>query len=546
MNRLTDIYLGSTHSQIVYDPLGRMTSKQADGTPVFTRAVYDITSKPHAIDAAKTWQDNYPSDDQTLTYTCFDKVKTITEGDNTLEYTYGYDHQRIRMASVVNDTIRCKDYVGMCEYITEDDGENVVQKTRTYLMGPFGVFAVVEQQDEEESIHYILKDHLGSWTTITDAEGNIEQELSFDAWGNLRDPENCSGTFSGSPMFDRGYTGHEHMTAFGLINMNGRCYDPLTSCFLSVDAYVQDPTNAQAFNRYAYCGHNPLRYIDPTGWYRDGYGYQNIQQNYDPTARWHSDDPNDVLWGRTVHPCANTSSGYVNGTPYTNTNYAQGNTGLNGCNYTVDKQGYVKNVGSNDKDCDILYTAEAYAAGDFSNGLQIKDTSLLPSFNQEDPYFDGNYVIRNDFEEMANLFLFMANNTEVEWRFDGYRTSKTAVNEYIVATSHHPKDVQWSTRLSKRFQEKNQIFDIHSHQGANGTKGASGAGEYCSGDMAVITNRHTRYRNNAPNDYPFTKHYVYHQYSKVLYEYTTTNSSIKRRTIKTYQDLLGELKILKR
>ena len=41
--------------------------------------------------------------------------------------------------------------------------------------------------------HYILKDHLGSRTTITDAEGNVEQELSYDAWGNLRDPETwCS------------------------------------------------------------------------------------------------------------------------------------------------------------------------------------------------------------------------------------------------------------------------------------------------------------------------------------------------------------------
>lgn len=27
--------------------------------------------------------------------------------------------------------------------------------------------------------------HLGSWTTITDDEGNIEQEFSFDAWGNI-------------------------------------------------------------------------------------------------------------------------------------------------------------------------------------------------------------------------------------------------------------------------------------------------------------------------------------------------------------------------
>ena len=69
-----------------------------------------------------------------------------------------------------------------------------------------------------------------------------------------------------APMFDRGYTGHEHMTAFGLINMNGRCYDPLTSSFLSVDAYVQSPDNSQSFNRYAYCLNNPLKYTDPSGW----------------------------------------------------------------------------------------------------------------------------------------------------------------------------------------------------------------------------------------------------------------------------------------
>ena len=77
----------------------------------------------------------------------------------------------------------------MCEYITEDDGENTSEKTLTYLVGPYGVFAVVEQQDNEESVHYILKDHLGSWTTITDSEGNVEQELSFDAWATCATPK---------------------------------------------------------------------------------------------------------------------------------------------------------------------------------------------------------------------------------------------------------------------------------------------------------------------------------------------------------------------
>ena len=54
-----------------------------------------------------------------------------------------------------------------------------------------------------ESTHYILKDHLGSWTTITDAEGNVEQELSYDAWGNLRDPDtwtNGQNALSLSPI----------------------------------------------------------------------------------------------------------------------------------------------------------------------------------------------------------------------------------------------------------------------------------------------------------------------------------------------------------
>ena len=135
--------------------------------------------------------------------------------------------------------------------------------------------------------HYILKDHLGSWTTITDAEGNVEQELSFDAWGNLRDADTWTGTGTEAPMFDRGYTGH--MTAFGLINMkfalsesrakshlgyaercklgeaNGRCYDPVMSTFLFPDSYVQSPGNSQSFNRYAYCFNNPLKYTDPSG-----------------------------------------------------------------------------------------------------------------------------------------------------------------------------------------------------------------------------------------------------------------------------------------
>ena len=47
--------------------------------------------------------------------------------------------------------------------------------------------------------------------------------------------------------------------------MNGRMYDPVIGRVLSPDNFVQDPNNAQNYNRYSYCLNNPLKYNDPTG-----------------------------------------------------------------------------------------------------------------------------------------------------------------------------------------------------------------------------------------------------------------------------------------
>ena len=175
-------------------------------------------------------------------------------------------------------------------------------------------------------MYYTLKDHQGSLTATV--HGNTVERLSYDACGRRRNP-NGFGYSNVTHTFDRGYTLHEHYDAFGLINMNGRCYDPLTSSFLSVDAYVQDPTSAQSFNRYAYCMHNPLRYTDPTGWL-SGTGRSdapNLNHSHDETARWQSEDINDVLWGRSVHPCETGNPYWMNSTA---TTYSQGNKSMGG------------------------------------------------------------------------------------------------------------------------------------------------------------------------------------------------------------------------
>ena len=66
-------------------------------------------------------------------------------------------------------------------------------------------------------------------------------------------------------LLGRGYTGHEHLTMFGLVNMNARLYDPAVGRFLSPDPYVQVPDFTQSYNRFSYAMNNPLMYVDADG-----------------------------------------------------------------------------------------------------------------------------------------------------------------------------------------------------------------------------------------------------------------------------------------
>lgn len=270
LDRLTTTTLnGSVSSDMAYDALGRVLSKEADGQMVFSGAQYSTYDqynnlKPHAISSASVTGNPFTSPSMDITYTMFDKVQSITQYDENenlvsqVGYQYGYDHERIQMN--YGSTYE-KLYLGNCELITQNGNSF----WNTFISGPLGVFAAVTSNGTTESLRYIYKDHLGSWTTITDDAGTVLQELSFDAWGNLRAPGSWSGLYNGVLLYDRGFTGHEHLFSFGLINMNGRMYDPAMSSFLSVDNYVQSPDFSQSFNRYAYCLNNPLRYVDPSG-----------------------------------------------------------------------------------------------------------------------------------------------------------------------------------------------------------------------------------------------------------------------------------------
>jgi len=104
---------------------------------------------------------------------------------------------------------------------------------------------------------YFYTDHLGLIVAVTDEVGNVVQRYSYDAWGRWRNAgtwayEVSPPSHEGVGATDRGYTGHEHLDEFGLINMNGRVYDPVLGMFLSPDNYIQSPTDPLNYNRYSY------------------------------------------------------------------------------------------------------------------------------------------------------------------------------------------------------------------------------------------------------------------------------------------------------
>jgi RHS repeat-associated protein len=113
---------------------------------------------------------------------------------------------------------------------------------------------------------YLHRDYQGSILAITNDAGAVLEKRLFDAWGAIIQVQDGAGNIlNGLTILDRGYTGHEHLQSVGIINMNGRIYDPKLHRFLQPDNYVQDPSNTQNYNRYGYVLNNPLRYSDPTG-----------------------------------------------------------------------------------------------------------------------------------------------------------------------------------------------------------------------------------------------------------------------------------------
>ncbi len=280
---------GNTLSETFhYDELNRLTQATATGLPTQTFA-YDITGNmtsksdvgsysygagnagPHAVTTAGS--DTYTYDNvgnmltgggRTVTYNSFRKPTQLTKGGHTTSFEYGPG--RARYKRVDDDGLQTKTtiYIGNVEFISHSSG---VTETKRYI----GDIAVVsEHSSSGSSEHYTHKDHLGSVDIITDENGLVVDEFSFDAFGKRRNLITFAALTQAeysalNDLTTRGFTGHEMLDEVGAIHMNGRVYDPGLGRFMSADPIVSDLSNGQRLNRYSYVLNSPLSYTDPSG-----------------------------------------------------------------------------------------------------------------------------------------------------------------------------------------------------------------------------------------------------------------------------------------
>jgi RHS repeat-associated protein len=197
-----------------------------------------------------------------VTYTqAFDienRLTSVTVGGQTTQFVYDGDGNLVK--KIKPDGSKTL-YIGGTYEVDKSSG-GAVTRTVTYYPGGSALRI-------DSTLYFILKDHLGSASVVTDANGVVVGEDRFYPFGQTR-------FTTGTMLTDKLFTGQRELADLGIYHYNARFreappkrsgagFSPYINRFLSADTIVPGYDNPQNLNRYSYVLNNPLRYTDPTG-----------------------------------------------------------------------------------------------------------------------------------------------------------------------------------------------------------------------------------------------------------------------------------------
>ena len=133
------------------------------------------------------------------------------------------------------------------------DGEG--NQTERFLHG-LQIDQVLAQENAGGEVLWALGDHQGSVRMLLDNDGNVVNNITYDAFGNITVESNPEVNFRFS------YTGRELDEETGQYYYRARYFDPTVGQFIS-----EDPIgfNAGDSSLVRYVGNSPINYTDPSG-----------------------------------------------------------------------------------------------------------------------------------------------------------------------------------------------------------------------------------------------------------------------------------------
>jgi len=356
-------------------------------------------------------------------------------------------------------------YFALDQYEKETDSTGNVRELY-YISGADGVVAVLEKKNNQDYIFYIHKDYLGSYEVISNQNGTVKERYNFDPLGRRRNPSDWSyNNIAEAHFLDRGFTGHEHLDKFGLINMNGRVFDPLMAMFLSPDNFVQSPDLTQNLNRYTYCLNNPLKYVDPSGM-----TYFKLEGN-----DWVAFEYNPFTW---VGVDFRTASG--GGIALEGPSYEEWRS--NSVNEAEKNEYGLSGEGENGKGEGGLYYDWVSNSYRFVNNPEIGFSPSIFVFLQGDPTIDkGGFI---DKENFYDYMLNHAKNTPVE--VGAFELKKNEATYFFILPwkDNDRSHTRFTMSLSVYGLDGYKIINFyHTHPGAS--NGPSGVDKLWSQDNLV-------------------------------------------------------------
>jgi RHS repeat-associated protein len=228
------------------DPATATTYSYADTD--HAHAVKDLSSGEHYEYDANGNMTLRVEDDITYTqsFNAENRLIAVTVGGATTHFIFDGDGNLIKQ--IKPDGSRTL-YVGGVYEVNKNSG-GAVTGTKTY-------YPAAGAMRDGSTLYYMLKDHLGSASALTDASGNTVAgaETRYYPFGEAR--------FTGPMVTDKLFTGQRQIAELGIYHYGARFYSPKLGRFLSADTIVPGYANPQNLNRFSYVTNNPCHFFLP-------------------------------------------------------------------------------------------------------------------------------------------------------------------------------------------------------------------------------------------------------------------------------------------